>query len=58
MPANIFGVELLVEKIKAKWKVSQNRTARDRLGVIDDLRANVESSNSLEMAGEIERWVV
>ena len=54
MLANIVGVELLVEKMEAKWKVSQNRPARDRQGVIDDLRENVGDSNSLEMAGVIE----
>lgn len=54
MLANIVGVELLVEKIEAKWKVSQNRPARDRQGVIDDLRGNADDSNSLEMAREIE----
>ena len=54
MLANIVGVELLVEKIEAKWKISQNRPARDRQGVIDDLRENVGDSNSLEMAREIE----
>ena len=54
MLANIVGVELLVEKIEAKWKVSQNRPARDRQGIIDDLRKNVDDSNSLEMARAIE----
>ena len=54
MLANIVGVELLVEKIEAKWKVSQNRPARDRQGVIDDLRGNADDSNSLEMARKIE----
>lgn len=54
MLANIVGVELLVEKIEAKWKVSQNRPARDRQGVIDDLRGNADDSNGLEMAREIE----
>jgi transcriptional regulator len=54
MLANIIGVELLVEKIEAKWKISQNRPAKDRQGVIDDLRTNEGVSNSLEMAREIE----
>jgi transcriptional regulator len=54
MLANIVGVELLVEKIEAKWKVSQNRPARDRQGVIDDLRGNADDSNGLAMAREIE----
>jgi predicted FMN-binding regulatory protein PaiB len=44
----------LVEKIEAKWKISQNRPARDRQGVINDLRENVDDSNSLGMAKEIE----
>ena len=54
MLANIVGVELLVQKIEAKWKISQNQPAKDRQGVIDDLRTNEGDSNSLEMAREIE----
>ena len=54
MLANIVGVELLVEKIEAKWKISQNRPARDRQGVIDDLRQNINDPNDLGMARAIE----
>lgn len=54
MLANIVGIELLIEKIEAKWKISQNRPARDRQGVIEDLRGNAVDSNSLGMAREIE----
>jgi transcriptional regulator len=54
MLANIVGVELVIEKMEAKWKVSQNRPARDRQGVIDDLRENANDSNSLGMASVIE----
>ena len=54
MLANIVGIELLIEKIEAKWKISQNRPARDRQGVIEDLRGNAGDSNSLGMAREIE----
>jgi len=53
MLANIVGVELVIEKMEAKWKVSQNRPARDRQGVIDDLRENANDSNSLGMASVI-----
>ncbi len=56
MLANIVGIELLIEKIEAKWKISQNRPARDRQGVIEDLRGNAGDSNSLGMAREIEAW--
>jgi len=35
----IVGVELLVERIEAKDKLSQNRSAQDRAGVIAALRA-------------------
>jgi transcriptional regulator len=54
MLANIVGVELVIEKMEAKWKVSQNRPARDRQGVIDDLRESANDSNSLAMASVIE----
>jgi transcriptional regulator len=54
MLANIVGVELVIEKMEAKWKVSQNRPARDRQGVIDDLRENANDSNSIGMASLIE----
>jgi transcriptional regulator len=54
MLANIVGVELVIEKMEAKWKVSQNRPARDRQGVIDDLRERANDSNSLAMASVIE----
>lgn len=55
MLANIVGLELLVEKIEAKWKASQNRPAKDRQGVIDGLRKDIDNSRSQEMAREIER---
>jgi len=35
----IVGLEIPVERIEGKWKVSQNRPAADRHGVIDGLRA-------------------
>ena len=54
MLANIVGIELLIEKIEAKWKVSQNRPAKDRQGVIDDLRQNINDPNGLGMARAIE----
>jgi transcriptional regulator len=36
----IIGVELPVERIEGKWKVSQNRPAADRAGVVAGLRAD------------------
>jgi transcriptional regulator len=54
MLANIVGIELIIEKIEAKWKVSQNRPAKDRQGVIDDLRQNINDPNNLGMARAIE----
>ncbi len=35
----IVGIEIAVERLEGKWKVSQNRTPRDRLGVETGLRA-------------------
>ena len=39
----IVGVELLIDRIEAKDKLSQNRTAPDRAGVIAALRAERDS---------------
>jgi transcriptional regulator len=47
--AAIVGVELTVETIEGKWKLSQNRTAIDREGVIAGLES-VGSELAREMA--------
>lgn len=39
MLAHIVGVELVIERLEGKWKLGQNRNARDRQGVIDGLQA-------------------
>ena len=33
----IVGIEIPIERIEGKWKLSQNRTAADRAGVIAGL---------------------
>jgi transcriptional regulator len=38
MAQGIVGVELQIDGIQGKWKLSQNRPPADRLGVIDGLR--------------------
>jgi transcriptional regulator len=35
----IVGIEIVITRIEAKWKLSQNRSAEDIAGVRDDLRA-------------------
>ena len=55
MLSNIVGIELTIEKIEAKWKVSQNRSERDKQGVIDALRNDPGSANNFVMAKEIEQ---
>ena len=35
----IVGIEIPIERIEGKWKVSQNRSEPDRRGVADGLRA-------------------
>ncbi len=35
----IVGIEVDITRLEGKWKLSQNREERDRLGVIDALRA-------------------
>ncbi len=38
----IVGIEIPVEKLIGKWKVSQNRSRADRANVADDLRSHSE----------------
>ena len=45
----IVGVELLIDRIDAKWKLSQNRSAEDVAGVIDGLTADGERAVSTVM---------
>src|SRR5260370_2331693 len=35
----IVGIEIAIERLEGKWKVSQNRTPADRAGVVAGLRA-------------------
>jgi transcriptional regulator len=44
----IVGFELPVSRLEGKWKVSQNRTERDRRGVIEGLEA-LDTPQSLTM---------
>lgn len=47
----IVGLEIPIEHIEGKWKVSQNRSSTDRQGVADGLR---HEDNALAMADLIE----
>jgi transcriptional regulator len=50
----IVGVEIEIADIRGKWKVSQNRKAEDRAGVIAGLRADPDEG-AAEMAGIVEQ---
>ncbi len=41
------GVEIPIERLVGKWKVSQNRSALDRAGVV----AGLHGRGDLELAG-------
>ena len=49
----IVGLELEVTRLEAKWKVSQNRPAADRAGVVAGLRE--DEGPSSPMAALVER---
>ena len=40
----IIGIEIPIDRIEGKWKVSQNRPERDRVGVVTGLRASGETA--------------
>jgi len=49
MIANIVGIEIPLTRLEGKWKVSQNRSAADQLGVVAGLTAK-ETPRAREMA--------
>ncbi len=54
MLAAIVGVELVVSTLEGKWKLSQNRSAEDRAGVVAGLdRLGSESSAAMARAIEL-----
>jgi transcriptional regulator len=54
MSRQIVGIEIPIAKIFGKWKVSQNRSATDRVGVADGLRRK-NDEQSQEMANLVEQ---
>jgi transcriptional regulator len=49
----IIGLELSIQRLEGKWKVSQNRTDRERQGVVDGL-AKLNTAESLAMKALVE----
>ena len=54
MLGRIVGVEMPISSLQGKWKVSQNRSEADRLGIVAGLR-NQGDENSLAMEALIRR---
>jgi transcriptional regulator len=46
----IVGIEIAVDSLVGKWKVSQNRSEADRLGVADGLQAGASTAEAQAMA--------
>jgi transcriptional regulator len=49
----IVGLELPIRRLEAKWKVSQNRTERERQGVTKGL-AEINTAESIAMKALVE----
>jgi transcriptional regulator len=43
----IIGLEIPISRIEGKWKVSQNRPAVDRTGVVEGLRGNGDDAEMM-----------
>lgn len=54
MLRGIVGVEILVEAVEAKAKLSQNRSAEDRAGVVAGLRAGGDERGEHQVAGAMD----
>lgn len=56
MWVTLVDVEIVVETLRGKWKISQNRSLPDRRGVVDGLRAKGDHA-AREMAELIARRI-
>jgi transcriptional regulator len=50
----IVGLEMVIERLEGKWKVSQNRSEQDRVGVAEGL-AELNTEESLAMKALVEK---
>lgn len=50
----VVGLEMMIERLEGKWKVSQNRPEQDRMGVAKGL-AELNTTESLRMKTLVER---
>jgi transcriptional regulator len=50
----IVGLQMDIERIEGKWKLSQNRSERDRVGVAEGL-GELNTAESLAMKALVER---
>jgi len=46
MVAAVVGIEISITELVGKWKVSQNRSISDRVGVIEALEREATSSGA------------
>ncbi|WP_205926733.1 MULTISPECIES: hypothetical protein [unclassified Rhizobium] len=51
----VIGIEIDIETIDGKWKVSQNRPLADRRGVAEDLGA-LDRTEAAEAAEAVRRY--
>jgi len=52
----IVGIEIEIEEIAGKWKVSQNRPSADRAGVVEGLRAMKDDADAAVMAELVRQY--
>jgi transcriptional regulator len=56
MAKQIVGIEIPISRITGKWKINQNRSTADRLGVVSGLRGQGDP-RSVEMASLVEQAI-
>lgn len=54
----IVGIEIEIASLVGKWKVSQNRSAADRAGVVAGLSGLTDDAEAAAMAAEVSRRAV
>jgi transcriptional regulator len=51
----IIGIEIPITRIEGKWKMSQNKDAADRIGVIKGMRSDSDPHSNIQVADLVDR---
>jgi len=55
---SIIGIEIPIDRIEGKWKMSQNKDESDRTGVVNGMRSESDAHKNFQVAELVERGLM